>query len=200
MGRIVVIYARPLRKDEEIIALAKAASPYGGSYISHMRSEGPAAESLTKCCESREGGVAAEIYHLKRRAGQLGKATGVRSDSHARREGRSCRQYNYPAGATEWTPRCRMVQEGGYRGAKRTRTAIRGARCRRMRKPTTSGKIIHAVGSPDKSPDRLQERFAQAAPGKHSRGCSERQVTEEPAWISSSRACKPASHRLLPDV
>jgi N-acyl-D-amino-acid deacylase len=52
---------------EELIALCAAASPYGGKYISHMRSESTqlieAVEELMRI--SREGGVPAEIYHLK---------------------------------------------------------------------------------------------------------------------------------------
>jgi N-acyl-D-amino-acid deacylase len=52
---------------EELIALCAASAPYGGKYISHMRSE---ADELIEAVEelmriSREGGVPAEIYHLK---------------------------------------------------------------------------------------------------------------------------------------
>ena len=52
---------------DELIALSKAAAPYGGSYISHMRSEGARLlESVDELMRiAREGGVAAEIYHLK---------------------------------------------------------------------------------------------------------------------------------------
>lgn len=52
---------------EELVEEAKAMSPYGGIYISHMRSE---ADRLLEAVEeviriSREGGVPGEIYHLK---------------------------------------------------------------------------------------------------------------------------------------
>jgi N-acyl-D-amino-acid deacylase len=52
---------------EELISLCAASAPYGGKYISHMRSE---ADELIEAVEelmriSREGGVPAEIYHLK---------------------------------------------------------------------------------------------------------------------------------------
>jgi N-acyl-D-amino-acid deacylase len=52
---------------EELIALSKAAGEFGGTYISHMRSEG---NRLTEAVDeliriSREAGVPAEIYHLK---------------------------------------------------------------------------------------------------------------------------------------
>lgn len=52
---------------EELVEVAKAMAPYGGVYISHMRSE--ADEYLEAIDEllriGREGGVATEIYHLK---------------------------------------------------------------------------------------------------------------------------------------
>ena len=52
---------------EELIELAKAMAPYGGVYISHMRSE---ADQFLEAIDEvlrigREGGVPAEIYHLK---------------------------------------------------------------------------------------------------------------------------------------
>jgi dihydroorotase/N-acyl-D-amino-acid deacylase len=52
---------------EELIEIAKAMSPYGGVYISHMRSEGDqfleAIDELMRI--GKEGGVPVEIYHLK---------------------------------------------------------------------------------------------------------------------------------------
>jgi N-acyl-D-amino-acid deacylase len=52
---------------EELIEMVKAAAPYGGRYISHIRSEGDrlveAVEELIRI--GREAGVPAEIYHLK---------------------------------------------------------------------------------------------------------------------------------------
>jgi N-acyl-D-amino-acid deacylase len=52
---------------EELIEIAKAMSPYGGIYITHMRSE---ADQLLEAMDEairigREGGVPVEIYHLK---------------------------------------------------------------------------------------------------------------------------------------
>jgi dihydroorotase/N-acyl-D-amino-acid deacylase len=52
---------------EELVEIAKAMAPYGGVYITHMRSEG---DSLLEAIEEairigREGGVPVEIYHLK---------------------------------------------------------------------------------------------------------------------------------------
>jgi len=52
---------------EELIEIAKAMAPYGGVYITHMRSE---ADQLLEAMDEairigKEGGVPVEIYHLK---------------------------------------------------------------------------------------------------------------------------------------
>jgi dihydroorotase/N-acyl-D-amino-acid deacylase len=51
----------------ELIELAKAMAPYGGVYITHMRSEGDQVlEGIDEAIRiGREGGVPVEIYHLK---------------------------------------------------------------------------------------------------------------------------------------
>ena len=58
---------------DELIAVNKAAAPYGGVYITHMRSEGDKfLEALDEAIKiGKESGVAVEIYHLK--------ASGVRN-------------------------------------------------------------------------------------------------------------------------
>ncbi len=52
---------------EELIEMCKAAAPYGGRYITHMRSEGnQLLEAVDETIRiAREAGVPAEIYHLK---------------------------------------------------------------------------------------------------------------------------------------
>lgn len=54
-------------QTEELIALAKVASGYGGIYITHMRSEGDLIfEAIDEVITiSREANIPAEIYHLK---------------------------------------------------------------------------------------------------------------------------------------
>src|SRR5262249_2997026 len=54
-------------RTEELIELCKAAAPYGGMYISHLRSEGARLlESVDELIRiAREAQVPAEIYHLK---------------------------------------------------------------------------------------------------------------------------------------
>jgi N-acyl-D-amino-acid deacylase len=91
---------------EELIALCKSAAPYGGLYISHIRSEGDrlieAVDELIRI--SREAGVPAEIYHLK----AAGEANWPKLDAvvsrieDARRQGLriTADMYTYTAGAT----------------------------------------------------------------------------------------------------
>jgi dihydroorotase/N-acyl-D-amino-acid deacylase len=52
---------------EELIELARAMAPYGGLYITHLRSEADAwLEAIDESLRiGREGGVPVEIYHLK---------------------------------------------------------------------------------------------------------------------------------------
>lgn len=55
------------QSTEELISAAKAMAPYGGVYITHMRSEGDQLlEAMDEAIRiGREAGVAVEIYHLK---------------------------------------------------------------------------------------------------------------------------------------
>jgi len=147
-------------KTDELIALARAAAPFGGSYISHMRSEGARLlESVDELMRiAREGGVAAEIYHLK----AAGKdnwsklpAVIAKVDS-ALAAGLDIRadMYTYTAGATgldaSMPP---WVQEGGYKEwAKRLQDpAIRARVAAEMKAPTDKWEnFFAAVESPEK--------------------------------------------------
>src|SRR5262249_32652648 len=66
-------------KTEELIALCKAAAPFQGKYITHMRSEGVALlEGIDEVIRiSREAKVPAEIYHFK----ALGQANWNKMDA-----------------------------------------------------------------------------------------------------------------------
>ena len=147
-------------KTDELVALAKAAAPYGGMYISNMRSEGnrllEAVDELLTI--SREGGVPAEIYHLKAGgAANWPKMAQVvaKVDSARRAGGRvTADMYTYTAGATgldaSMPP---WVQEGGYRAwAERLRNpAIRARVAGEMRTPTNAWENLYlGAGSPDK--------------------------------------------------
>ncbi len=108
-------------KTKELIELCKEASKYGGSYISHMRSEGDklheAVEELITI--AKEANIHAEIYHLK--AG--GKDNWNKMDSvikrveRARAEGLNITadMYTYIAGGTGLTATMPpTLQDGGF--------------------------------------------------------------------------------------
>jgi N-acyl-D-amino-acid deacylase len=146
-------------KTDELIALARAASPYGGTYISHMRSEGARLlESIDELIRiSKEGGVAGEIYHFKA-AGKDNWSklpSAIAKVDSARAAGMDIRanMYTYTAGATgldaSMPP---WVQEGGYKEwAKRLQDpAIRARVAKEMRTPTDKWEnFFAAVESPE---------------------------------------------------
>lgn len=91
---------------EELIELAKAAAPFDGMYISHIRSEGDRLlESVDELIRiAREAGVKAEIYHLKAAGKQNWEKLPqvIERVEAARQAGLriSANMYNYIAGAT----------------------------------------------------------------------------------------------------
>jgi len=108
-------------KTDELIALSKEASKYGGTYSSHMRSEGnklwEAVEELITI--SKEANIPAEIHHLK----AAGKDNWYKMDSvikrveRARKEGLdvAADMYTYVAGATGMTSALPpTLQDGGF--------------------------------------------------------------------------------------
>src|SRR5438034_11298201 len=147
-------------KTDELVALAKAASEYGGVYISHIRSEGTrlleAADELITI--SREAKIPAEFYHLKA-AGQsnwnkldalirkieAARAAGLRINAD---------MYTYTAGQTGLDAAMPpWVQEGGYKAwAERLKDpAVRERVKREMEKPTDQWEnFFIAAGSPDR--------------------------------------------------
>ena len=147
-------------KTDELVALAMAAAPYHGIYISHMRSEGDrlleAIDELVTV--AREAGVAAEIYHLKA-AGKTnwGKLDAVIARVEAARAGGlhiTADMYTYTAAATgldaSMPP---WAQEGGYDAwSARLRDPKTRARVlQEMRAPTGGWEnLLGAAGSPDK--------------------------------------------------
>ena len=67
LGSALIYPPGNFASTEELIEIAKAMSPYGGVYITHMRSE---ADQLLEGMDEairigKEGGVPVEIYHLK---------------------------------------------------------------------------------------------------------------------------------------
>ncbi len=129
-------------KTDELVALAQAAAPYGGRYISHMRNEGnrllEAVDELISI--GTRAGTGAEIYHLK----ASGKGNWQKLDAvlqrieAARAKGQdvSANMYTYTAGATGLDAAMPpWVQEGGYAAwASRLRDpAVRERVAREMR-------------------------------------------------------------------
>ncbi len=106
---------------EELVALAEEAAAYGGTYISHIRSEaGRLVESVEELIEiARRSGAAGEIYHLKA-AGEANWAkleTVFQAVEAARAEGLDVRanMYTNTAGATGLDAAMPpWVQEGGH--------------------------------------------------------------------------------------
>jgi N-acyl-D-aspartate/D-glutamate deacylase len=145
---------------DELVELCKVAAPYGGMYISHMRSEGnrllEAVDELIQI--SARAGIPAEIYHLK----AAGKDNWPKMDEiiqkvdSARAAGLriTADMYTYPAGATgldaSMPP---WVQEGGLQEwIKRLKDpAIRARVAREMKTPTNKWESLYlAAGSPDR--------------------------------------------------
>ncbi len=147
-------------QTEELIALGRAAAPYGGRFIAHLRSEGnnllPALEELITI--AREAAIPAEVYHLK----VAGEANWPKLDAMIRRieEARaagisiSANMYNYAAAATGLDAAMPpWVQEGGNKAwAERMRDpAIRARVLREMVTPTTAWEnLLLGAGSAER--------------------------------------------------
>jgi N-acyl-D-amino-acid deacylase len=147
-------------KTDELIALMKAAAPYGGMYISHLRSEAnrfeEAVDELLRIAKA--AGVRAEIYHLKA-AGEANwpKMARVLARIDSAREAGlqiTASIYPYTAGATGLDAAMPpWVQAGGYeRWAKRLQDpALRKKVAEEMRTPTDQWEsLLLAAGSPDR--------------------------------------------------
>ena len=128
---------------QELIALCKAASKYGGMYISHMRSEGnklhEAVQELITI--AKEANIPAEIYHLK----AAGKDNWDKMDSvirqveNARAAGLhiTADMYTYLAGATGLTASFPpSLQDGGF-----------GKLWQRLQDPMLRAKMKEAMSS-----------------------------------------------------
>ncbi len=147
-------------KTDELIALARAAAPYGGMYISHIRNESgellPAIEEVIAI--SKAAGVRAEIYHFKAAGrdnwNKIDSAIARINAARAAGQEISADIYPYDASATgldaSMPP---WVQEGGYATwAKRLRDPATRARVKReMDKPgVTWDNAYYSAGSADR--------------------------------------------------
>jgi len=147
-------------KTDELIELCKAAAPFGGMYISHMRSEGnqllEAVDELISI--ARAAGVHAEIYHLKA-AGEKNWPKMddlIRKVEGARASGLriTADMYTYTAGATGLDAAMpTWVQEGGLEEwRKRLQDpAIRARVIQEMRTPSDAWEnLLMLAGSPER--------------------------------------------------
>ena len=145
-------------KTPELIELCKAAAEFGGSYISHLRSEGGRLlEALDELIQiAREAKVPAEIYHFK----AAGRDNWDKVDAAiakveaARKEGLrvTADMYTYPAGATGLDAAMPpWVQEGGYvEWARRLKDpAIRARVKKEMATPTLEWENFFTGAGPD---------------------------------------------------
>jgi len=156
-----LIYAPGVYADtEELIALAEAASQYGGMYISHIRSEGNnLLEALDEMITiARKADVTAELYHMK----AAGRSNWGKLDAmierieKARGEGLhiTADMYTYTAGATGLDAAMPpWVQAGGHRAwvNRLKNPRIRRRVVREMSTPTDEWENLYLLaGSPDR--------------------------------------------------
>jgi N-acyl-D-amino-acid deacylase len=157
-----LIYAPGIyASTEELIELCKAAAPYQGKYISHLRNEADGVlEAMDELIRiSREAGVPGEIYHLK----LAGKGNWTKLPAvvdrveQARRAGLkiTADMYTYTAGSTGFDA-ClpRWALDGGW-----------DALWKRLEEPETRNRILDGMRTPDTrwenlclnsgSPDRI---------------------------------------------
>ena len=147
-------------KTPELIELSRAASEYGGMYISHMRSEGNRLEEAVDelITIAREAHVPAEIYHLKA-AGEQNwpkMESVIRRVNEARASGVrvSADMYTYTAGATGLDAMMPpWVQEGGFdKWRERLQdTSLRDRLVHEMSTPTDAWENLYLLaGSADR--------------------------------------------------
>jgi N-acyl-D-amino-acid deacylase len=160
VGTSLIYAPASYAKTDELIALSKAASEFGGGYISHMRSEGDRfLEALDELIRiSREAKVHAQAYHLKA-AGQKNwpkMQQAIAKIEAARKEGLpiTADMYAYTAGATGLDAAMpTWVQQGGIDGwvAQLKKPDVRKKVIAEMRDPNAEWEsLLLAAGSPDR--------------------------------------------------
>lgn len=143
LGTSLIYSPATFSTTEELVELARVAAAGGGTYISHMRSEGErlleAADELIRI--AREAGIPAEIYHIK----ASGRANWDKFDAlvakvdSARRAGLriTADMYLYPASSTGITTMLPdWALEGGHAGL-----------MQRLRDPAERARVRAAMGT-----------------------------------------------------
>lgn len=157
VGSALIYAPGAYAKTEELIALARAAAPFGGTYISHLRSEGDRLEEGLEelLTIAREAKIRAEIYHLKA-AGQANwpkLERVIARVEQARSEGQraGANMYTYTAASTGLDAAMPpWVQEGGFEAWRRRLRdpAIRARAFAEMRDPEAPWEnLMRAAGA-----------------------------------------------------
>jgi N-acyl-D-amino-acid deacylase len=158
VGSSLIYPPATFAETDELVALTTEAAKCGGSYITHMRSEGDRLlESIDEVIDiSRRSGAPAEIYHLK----QMGRANWGKLDAAvakieaARASGLkiSADMYTYTAGATGLAASMPpWVQDGGVE-----------AMLKRLKDPATVARIKSEMLQPGSNWENL---YLHAGPG-----------------------------------
>lgn len=159
VGSSLIYAPASYAKTPELVALATASAQCGGSYISHMRSEGerigPAVDELISI--ARQSGGPAEIYHLKISGEEnWGKRDAVLAKIEAaQKAGLDIRanMYSYTAGSTGLDASMpTWVQAGGVeQWVKRLQDPeIRRKVLAEMRAPSGWENLARATGDPSR--------------------------------------------------
>ena len=153
-----LIYAPASFADtEELVALVSAAGEYGGTYISHIRSEGNRLEEGVEelIAIARVTGVPAEIYHLKASGRpnwhKLERVFQMVEEARAEGLRITADMYTYRAGATGLNASMPLwVQEGGH-----------DAWVARLKDPAVRARVIDEMTDTEGDWENL---FTQAGP------------------------------------
>ncbi|UVO55209.1 amidohydrolase family protein [Sphingomonas sp. SUN039] len=159
VGSSLIYAPASYAETPELIALMKAAGSCGGSYISHIRDEGPRLiEAIDELVEIAEkSGAPAEIYHFK----QSGRANWGKIDAAiARVEAARARglkitadMYTYPASSTGFDAAMPLwIQEGGIEAwvARLKQPELRARALTEMREGKVGENTSLVVNEPDK--------------------------------------------------
>ena len=147
-------------KTEELVALMQTAAAYGGTYISHIRSEGNRLlESIDELIHiAEQSGAPAEIYHLKvsGRENWHKYDAVVQKIEKARSRGVkiTANMYTYTAGSTGLDAAMPpWVQEGGYEAwaARMQNPDIRQRVLTEMTTPTDTWENLYLAAGADKT-------------------------------------------------
>ncbi|MEO5559886.1 MAG: amidohydrolase family protein, partial [Dokdonella sp.] len=159
VGSALIYFPGSYASSDELIALAQAAAPFGGAYISHLRSEGDRLlEGIDELVRiAKVAGIHGEIYHLKAagRDNWPKMQAAIDRIDKARAEGISisANMYAYTAGATGLDA-CMppAVQEGGLE-----------AWIERLKDPQVRASLIQQMNKPGKDWENLC--YAAGDPG-----------------------------------